>query len=190
MIPPGRRSVRASLLLGAALAAALAPGAARGEGDPCAALDPILAGSSFVLVRSVAAGERLVAGATVSGCSRTRDGQVAWRLEGRDGRTLASGTAPGGGEGGAAPFAFAVAFELPLAERGTLLLFEAAPGDASKRLPVAALPLVVAPQAPLALFARYLGTLPCADCGGIATELFLYGELEREPRSYRLVETY
>jgi hypothetical protein len=158
----------------------------------CGELDPVLAGSSFVLVQAPAAGERIASGATVSGCARTRDGSVAWRLEGRDGRKLGEGVAPGGAEAGAAPFSFPLAFEITLPERGTLLLFDGASAEAVAKSPAAALALVLAaatPASPPPLFARYAGKLPCADCDGIATELELFGELERDPRSFRLVET-
>ena len=181
----GPRSLRRLVLLGGSLLLR-APLFAAAE---CDGIDPVLAGSSFVLVRSLSAGGRLESGAAVTGCARTRDARIVWRLEGRDGRKLAEGTAAGGGEAGAAPFSFPVAFEVELAERGTLLLFEKPPGAAAGETLVAAMPLVVAPTAPLALFARYLGTLPCADCGGVATELQLFGTLEREPRPFRLVET-
>lgn len=207
------RTIFASALVAAAPALATTP-TAEAAAD-CAGIDPVLAGSSFVLVRTPAAGERIASGAVVTGCSRTHEGSVAFRLLGRDGRTLTSGSTRGGGFAGAAPFRFVLEFAVPLPERGTLELSEPRVTDEGFEPPRISLPVVVAAAASagtggvpgdppaaaatatstaaaaeLPLFARYLGTLPCADCGGIRTELSLYGDLAAEPRRFELVETY
>lgn len=164
---------------------------ARGDGGPCTGLDPVLAGSSFVLVSSPQAGERIASGTTIRGCSRTHEGNVAWRLVGRDGRELALGSASGGGLAGAAAFEFRVDFELALAERGSLELFEPRTTTEGFPPPETVLPFVLAAGAPkLPLFGRFLGSVPCADCAGIRTELALYGDFGGGPRQYVLVETY
>ena len=164
---------------------------ARGDGGPCAGLDPVLAGSSFVLVSSPAAGERIASGTTIRGCSRTREGNFSWRLIGRDGRELAAGSASGGGLAGAAIFEFRVDFDLGLAERGSLELLEPRTTAESFPPPATVLPFVLAAGVPkLPLFGRFLGSVPCADCAGIRTELALYGDFGSGPRQYVLVETY
>jgi predicted secreted protein len=38
--------------------------------------------------------------------------------------------------------------------------------------------------------ARYVGTLPCADCGGIRTDLSIYSETSGAPAGYAMRETY
>ena len=98
-----------AVVLAAALAAVASPEMRAQEfeavppavAEACKGIDPILAGSAFVLLRSPAAGERVASGAVAYGCSRTHEGNVAWRLLGRDGRELASGSASGGGFAGA-----------------------------------------------------------------------------------------
>ncbi|MGE0640734.1 MAG: copper resistance protein NlpE N-terminal domain-containing protein [Thermoanaerobaculia bacterium] len=179
------------LVLPLALAAlALAP-AAGAQGNACSTLEPVLLGSSFVLVQSPEAGSRIGPGTTVSGCSRTHEGNVGWRLVGRDGRVLSEGHASGGGVDGAAPFRFTVDFELERAERGTLEVFEPRVTEEGSPPPMTAQPYVLAAGAPkLPLFGRFLGTLPCADCAGIRTELALYGDFGPQARKYVLTETW
>ena len=176
------------------LFAATASGAAGAEvADPCAGIDPILAGSSFVLLRAPAAGERIATGTAIAGCSRTHEGNVGFRLLGRDGRLLASGHATGGGFAGAAPFRFTVAFEVPLPERGTLELFEPRVTGEGTPPPSTSIPVVLAagsgPGAiELPLFARYAGSPAGGDATATATELILYGDLTGGPRRFRLRE--
>ena len=48
-------------------------------------------------------------------------------------------------------------------------------------------PAEFAGKAPVA---RYVGTLPCADCGGIRTDLRIYAEVSGAPAGYAMRETY
>ena len=152
----------------------------------CGELDPVLAGSSFVLVQAPAAGARFESGATVAGCARTRDGAVAWRLEGRDGRKLGEGKVAGGGEGRRGPVLVSARLRAhaPRARHPSpLRRRERRSGGQVARRGLALVLAPAGPPTPPLLFARYAGKLPCADCGGIATELELFGELERDPRT-------
>ena len=75
---------------------------------------------SLVIVRSPAAGDEVESGFMASGCSRTFESNVQWRLLGRSGELLSSGHTSGGGYDGPAPFRFSVEFEA--AERQVALL--------------------------------------------------------------------
>jgi hypothetical protein len=141
-----------AFVIAAALAAGL-PSAPRAQefeevpaavAEACKGIDPILAGSAFVLLRSPAAGERVASGAVAYGCSRTHEGSIAWRLLGRDGRELGSGSASGGGFAGASPFGFTFAFDLALAERGTLEVFEPRATNEGFPPPTTSIPIVLA----------------------------------------------
>jgi len=161
------------------------------QGGACAGLDPVLTGSAFVLVVEPAAGARITSGATVVGCSRTFESNVAWRLLAQDGRELASGTARGGGVDGAGEIRFALRYSVERPERGHLELFEPPTTGEGFPPPAMRIPLVLAPGAPdLPLFGRFAGDLPCADCAGIRTELLLYGDFGPVERRFVLVETY
>ena len=93
-------------------------------GSPCEPVDPVLAGSSFVLVTGPTAGARVSSPLEVEGCSRTFESNVVWELRARDGRTLASGHTSGGGVAGAGPFAFSTSFVVPGEQLGHLEVFE------------------------------------------------------------------
>lgn len=182
-------------LLGSRVAAfvslVLAPLAGMAADGPCAGLDPVLAGSSFVLVVQPLAGSRITSGAEAIGCSRTLDAQVAWRLVGQSGAELASGTASGGGVNGPGEVRIVLRYQVDRPERGHLELFAPRHTDEGPPPPATRIPLVLAPGAPdLPLFGRFAGDLPCADCAGIRTELALYGDLGAGERRFVLRETY
>ena len=75
------------------------------------ACDDSLPDAALVVVLSPAGGEEVANGFAVSGCSRTFESNVQWRLLDRTGEELASGFAMGGGVDGPAPFIFAVAYQ-------------------------------------------------------------------------------
>ena len=77
--------------------------------------DDTLPDNSLVVVGSPSAGEAVESGFMVSGCSRTFESNVQWRLLGRSGEVLSSGHTTGGGVYGPAPFGFSV--EFAVAER-------------------------------------------------------------------------
>ena len=82
--------------------------------------DESLPDVALVIVRSPAGGNEVESGFMVSGCSRTFESNVQWRLLGRRGEVLSSGFTSGGGVYGPAPFRFRV--EFAVAERQIALL--------------------------------------------------------------------
>lgn len=80
--------------------------------------------AAFVFILSPRSGERVESGFTVTGCSRTFESTVLWRLVDREGDEIAAGFAMGGGVDGPGPFSFTV--DYPLSERqiGHLEVFE------------------------------------------------------------------
>lgn len=114
---------RRRLLIAAAAAFALLGTACTTEADPtpaptataspaeagdCEALPSVLLDSSFVLVTSATEGTVIEPGTEVSGCSRTFESHVGWRLLDRDGNEIAAGFTMGGGVDGAGAFTFVV----------------------------------------------------------------------------------
>ena len=99
-------------------------------GQPEAAnqADPVLANSAFIVV-SNPSGQRVVSGATISGRSRTHEGNVRYRLRGRDGRLLAEGHTTGGSVDGPANFSFKLVFKVDEPELGHLEVFADDPSD-------------------------------------------------------------
>ena len=97
--------------------------AAAGVGN-CTNTDGAFDRASFVIVTMPRAGDRVSSGFTVTGCSRTFESNVQWRLLGRDGSILNRGFTHGGGVDGVAPFQFTV--EFPAVERqiGHLEVYE------------------------------------------------------------------
>ena len=95
-----------------------------GRADESFACDDSLPDAALVIVTSPAGGEEVANGFTVSGCSRTFESNVQWRLLDRAGEVLASGFAMGGGVDGPAPFVFAVAYEAAERQLGHLEVFE------------------------------------------------------------------
>lgn len=82
--------------------------------------DDTLPDVPLVIVRSPSGGDEVESGFTASGCSRTFEANVQWRLLGRSGEVLSSGHTSGGGIDGSAPFQFSV--EFAVAERQVALL--------------------------------------------------------------------
>ena len=78
------------------------------EAGDCEALPAVLLDSSFVLVTSATEGTVIEPGTEVSGCSRTFESHVGWRLLDRDGNEIAAGFTMGGGVDGAGAFTFVV----------------------------------------------------------------------------------
>jgi hypothetical protein len=106
---------------GIALAVAVLAGCGDGgtDTDVCADGDHALSKTAFVFVQSPLSGERVSSGFRVTGCSRTFEGNVMWRLRARDGATLASGSTQGGSVQ-PGPFHFDVAYALPARQVGQL----------------------------------------------------------------------
>ena len=102
----------------------LAELASVGRADESFACDDSLPDAALVVVHSPAGGEEVANGFAVSGCSRTFESNVQWRLLDRAGEVLASGFAMGGGVDGPAPFVFAVAYEAAERQLGHLEVFE------------------------------------------------------------------
>lgn len=92
--------------------------------DVCSNSDGALSDASFVIVSSPHSGERVQSGFGVTGCSRTFEGNVQWRLLGRNGAALASGFTNGGGVDGAGSFDFAVTYSVPERQIGHLEVYE------------------------------------------------------------------
>jgi hypothetical protein len=115
-----RRSIAGLAFLVATLSAC---GGGKAEADVCANGDGVLDRSAFVFVQSPASGKRVANGFRVSGCSNTFEATVNWRLQGRDGRELASGFAQGGSrEPG--PFSFTVRYSIGARQIGQLEIYE------------------------------------------------------------------
>jgi hypothetical protein len=102
---------RLVLLAGASLtmAAAGCGGSARSDSAVCSNSDGALDRAAFVFVDAPRSGERVLDGFHVTGCSSTFEATVSWRLRGKDGHVLASGSAQGGGLT-AGKFEFAVRY--------------------------------------------------------------------------------
>jgi hypothetical protein len=89
--------------------------------DACANLDPAMLDASFVLITTDVGGMSVVEGMVVSGCSRTFESTVEWRLIDRNGDLVAGGHTMGGGVDGAGPFEFTVgAYSVAEAQAGHL----------------------------------------------------------------------
>lgn len=91
---------------------------------PCTADDGALRDAAFVFAETPRVGDRVASGFEVSGCSRTFESTVNWRLLGRDGTVLAEGYGTGGGVDGPAPFRFSVAFTIAERQIGHLEVYE------------------------------------------------------------------
>ena len=105
------------------VAALAACGGGKAEADVCANKDGALDRSAFVFVQSPASGTRVANGFRVSGCSNTFEATVNWRLQGRDGRELASGFAQGGSRE-PRPFSFTVGYSIGARQIGQLEIYE------------------------------------------------------------------
>ena len=122
---------------------ASAPG---GGADGCDLSDGALSDAAFVIATAPAAGARVSSGFPVSGCSRTFESTVVWRLHARDGSLLAQGHTTGGGVDGPGPFAFSVPFTVAERQVGALEVFEEDASDGEGFPPGrTVLPLVLVP---------------------------------------------
>ena len=138
-----------SVLLSASMVALSSCATEAASVDACAALEPSLAESSFVLVQSPAAGQRAMSPMRLYGCSRTFESNVVWELRGRDGRLLSSGHTMGGGVSGAAAFETDIEFDISVPEVGRLEVFEEDMSDGEGFPPTrTVLPIVLAPGSP------------------------------------------
>ena len=115
-----RRSIAALAFTVAGLAGC---GGGKAQADVCANKDGALDRSAFVFVQSPASGKRVANGFRVSGCSNTFEATVNWRLQGRDGRELASGFAQGGSRE-SRPFSFTVRYSIGARQIGQLEIYE------------------------------------------------------------------
>jgi hypothetical protein len=106
---------------GIAVAVAVLAGCGEGggESDVCADGDHALSKTAFVFVQTPRSGERVSSGFRVTGCSRTFEGNVIWRLRARNGSALASGSTQGGAVQ-PGPFHFDVAYSVPARQVGLL----------------------------------------------------------------------
>lgn len=130
-------------------AAVLLAGCAAGR-DPatgaCSNADGALDAAAFVIAEAPLAGARVSSGFAVSGCSRTFESTVSWRLLAHDGRVLNQGFATGGGVDGFAPFGFAVPFSVAERQVGHLEVFEVDASDGEGNPPGrTVLPLLLEP---------------------------------------------
>ena len=125
------RKIFASGLLGAGLALlAAAPATAMGsvggsdETDNCSNEDGAFDEAAFVIATGPKPGERVESGFDVTGCSRTFESNVQWKLLARDGSVLASGNTTGGGVDGPGAFSFVIPYNVAVQQVGHLEVFE------------------------------------------------------------------
>ena len=90
----------------------------------CSNADGALNNASFVIVESPHSGERVSSGFPVTGCSRTFEGDVQWRLFAKDGSRLAGGNTTGGGVDGLGSFSFTVPYSVTKRQIGHLEIDE------------------------------------------------------------------
>jgi hypothetical protein len=114
--------------------------------DPCDNADGALSNASFVILAAPDAGDRVASGFGISGCSRTFESNVVWRLIAENGDTLASGNTIGGGVDGYGPFADTVSYSVPARQIGHLEVFEEDVSDGEGNPPGRnVIPLVLSP---------------------------------------------
>lgn len=113
----------------------------------CSAVDVDLSTiGAFVFVELPTSGSVVSSGFTVTGCSRTFESTVNWRLLARDGSELASGFTQGGGVDGPDTFSFVVAYTVIEQQVGNLEVFEVdASGGEGPPPPMNVIPLVLRP---------------------------------------------
>ncbi len=93
-------------------------------GDSVFACDSTLPEAALVIVRSPESGATVASGFEVSGCSRTNESNVVWRLLDRSGAVLTEGFTSGGGFDGPGEFSFTVEYESAERQLGHLEVFE------------------------------------------------------------------
>ena len=117
-----------------------------GGAGGCDLSDGALDDAAFVIATAPAAGARVSSGFGVSGCSRTFESTVNWRLHARNGSLLGQGHATGGGADGPGPFSFSVPFTVGERQIGSLEVFEEDASDGGGFPPGrTVLPLVLLP---------------------------------------------
>jgi hypothetical protein len=117
-----------------------------GAAGACDLVDSTVSEAAFVIATAPPAGATVRPGFAVSGCSRTFESNVNWRLLGRDGGVLGEGFATGGGVDGPAPVAFTVDFSVDAPQIGHLEVFEVDASDGEGFPPGrTVLPLVLTP---------------------------------------------
>ena len=94
------------------------------DAEAAPACDDSLPDAALVMVHSPASGAEVASGFEVTGCSRTFESNVVWRLLDRAGEVLAMGHATGGGVDGPAMFAFTVEYESAERQLTHLEVFE------------------------------------------------------------------
>ena len=92
--------------------------------DASPACDDSLPDAALVILHTPTSGEEVASGFEVTGCSRTFESNVVWRLLDRTGEVLAIGHATGGGVDGPATFAFTVEYESAERQLAHLEVFE------------------------------------------------------------------
>jgi hypothetical protein len=117
-------SMRSLAIVGLALAGGCAAQGTPPAGGACDNADGALSDAAFVIATAPDAGARVSSGFEVSGCSRTFESNVVWRLLARDGAVLDQGNTPGGGVDGFGPFGFSVTFAVAEPQIGHLEVFE------------------------------------------------------------------
>ncbi|NNM28942.1 MAG: hypothetical protein HKO57_05435 [Akkermansiaceae bacterium] len=117
------------LMTGSAVVLLGAAGCESVATSPCSNADGALDNAAFVFVATPSSGQRVSSGFAVSGCSRTFESSVQWRLTGRDGSTIAAGHTTGGGVDGFGPYSFTVPFTVAERQIGHLEVFETDESD-------------------------------------------------------------
>lgn len=90
----------------------------------CSNEDGALDDASFIFVTAPVSGARVRTGFRVTGCSRTFESNVPWRLLDRDGAELAAGSTMGGGVDGPDHFSFTVDYTIASRQIGHLEVSE------------------------------------------------------------------
>ena len=114
----------ASLALGAVSAAAMGSLVEGEEADTCSNEDGAFDDAAFVIATGPKAGERVERGFEVTGCSRSFESNVQWKLLARDGAVLASGNTTGGGVDGPGAFSFTIPYTVTVQQIGHLEVFD------------------------------------------------------------------
>ena len=115
---------RSGAVITLALVAVLLAAACDNDEDAVVACDAALPDAALVLVFEPASGAEVSRGFEASGCSRTFEGTVTWRLLDRSGQTLAQGFTMGGAVDGPGSFSFTVQYESAERQFGHLEVFE------------------------------------------------------------------
>lgn len=124
------RALLAGAAMGASVVLTVSPAMAMGslsggdETDNCTNEDGAFNEAAFVIATAPKPGERVESGFDVTGCSRSFESNVQWKLIGRDGSILASGNTSGGGVDGPGPFSFTIPYNVTVQQIGHLEVFD------------------------------------------------------------------